>query len=426
MLFNWKWLRGDLDDPQEASTFAALSIRLDSHLLTRLYDNIAGGDRDSINVPLYPLALNLAENWWSFLHEPKKSETHEEGRHALDAGMNGFIFPAINIWSGGNDTLFFEVPNIPQKFSNIEFLRSNELRNIHVSRNEIEENLFVFIKSVIDRCDRLAVSDPLREAWNRVIESMKDDEEREYCVASGRLGINPYDPDSLDISVFSSKLSPHLFSDVCDATTEPELSAAVAWAAEGEHYLGELPAIRVENFGPQPARDPRQRIWEHGYETARLVRQNLGLEGLRPRTVIDNIFGPAVRGDGSVFTKPPHFGLEAISDRMNGAMRVALPKSPARLRRSLLCRAAYLAWGAMDGDASAVTTASTLEQQASRAFAAELLAPSELLRNEAGSTGLTLSDIERIAGENICPQSTVIWQAYNHGIPLRGVGLPTT
>jgi hypothetical protein len=46
------------------------------------------------------------------------------------------------------------------------------------------------------------------------------------------------------------------------------------------------------------------------------------------------------------------------------------------------------------------------------------------LRERAGPNGLTVSDVETIAQENVCPESTVIWHAHNNAIPLRGVPLP--
>ena len=50
MLFDWKYLRGDFDDPVEGRTFAALKVVLNGQIATRLYDHIAGGERDAVHV----------------------------------------------------------------------------------------------------------------------------------------------------------------------------------------------------------------------------------------------------------------------------------------------------------------------------------------------------------------------------------------
>ena len=428
MAFRWKWLRGEFDEPIEARSFAALKIDLDGEVITRLYDRIAEGERDTVNVVLYPLALALAENWWTLLYEPRKSDESRslaEVHHSLDSYMNGFVFPALTLWSGADDTITFEHPNLRPQHSNLEFLPAQSSAT-NLRRDDIEENLFELVRVVIERMPDSAANVHLRDAWGRVLDSLRNEEEREYCKAAGRLGVDPYDPDAPDISVFSEGLSEHLFSNICEAATSAELQAATDWARESTRHIDNLPDVEIVHFGAMPERDPREKIWIHGYDAARLVRQNLRLEGLNPRRVIDRIFGAAVRADGPAIQGAYPFALEAIVNRNNGSMRVAIPTTSARLRRSRLCRASYLAWKGTEGDSSAVTTATTFEQQASRAFAAELLAPAELLRELAAQDGLTPEKIENFANENVCPEPTIIWQAHNHEIPLRGVSLPRT
>jgi hypothetical protein len=426
MAFQWKWLRGEFDDLMEAKSFAALKIDLDGDVITRLYDRIAEGERDTLNVVLYPLASAIAENWWTLLYEPRKSDESNsliEIRHSLDSYMKGFVFPALTLWSGGDDAITFEHPSIRPQHTNLEFLPATT--NItNLPRDNVEENLFELVRAVIERTPEGAGGTHLRDAWNRVLDSLRDRDEREYCKASGRLGINPYDPDVDDISGLAEGLSEQLFSHICEAARPAELQTATDWARESVRRLNNFPNVEIAHFGIMPERSPQGKIWIHGYEAARVVRQNLHLEGLNPRRVVDNIFGAAVRADNPAIGVAHPFALEAIVNRTNGAMRVAIPATFARLRRSRLCRASYLAWKAAEGESSAVTTATTLDQQASRAFAAELLAPVELLRELAGQDGLTSEKIEAFAEENVCPEQTIIWQAYNHEISLRGVSLP--
>ena len=428
MVFQWNWLRGQFDDPIETKTFAALKLDLNGEVVTRLYDRIAEGERDTVNVPLYPLALAIAENWWTLLYEPRKSDEGNslvEIRHSLDSYMNGFVFPALTLWSGGDDAITVEHPPIRPQHSNLEFLPATASVT-NLPRDEVENNLFELVQVVTKRVPDGPASAQLRDAWTRVLESHQNEDERQYCEAAGRLGFDPYDPDAEDISGFAAGISEHLFSDICDAATPAELQTATDWAREGTRRLENFPAIDISQFGAMPERDPREKIWVHGYEAARKVRRNLHLEDSNPRRVVDSMFGAAVRAGGAAIGGVHPFALEAIANRRSGAMRVAIPSTSARLRRSRLCRASYLAWKTVDGDSSAVTTATTLDQQASRAFAAELLAPAELLRGLAANEGLTPEKIESFAKQNVCPEQTILWQAHNHGIPLRGVALPRT
>jgi hypothetical protein len=425
MAFTWQWLRGNFDDPIETNTFAALKIILNGQTATRLYDHFSGGERDFINIALFPLAKCFAENWWTLLYEPRKSLEEDSLvsiRHSLDAYLNGFVFPPLTLWSGGDDAIIFERPNIRQEISSLEFLQTGD-RSGSLPRVEVEGDIFRLINSVIDRLPKRDDTLPLRQAWDRVCTSLEDEGEREYCVAAGRLGIDPYDPEAVDITDLTDGLSERLFSNICEAVTPHELKPATDWARESTDSLHTFPEIDVSALGAIMVRDPQTPIWEHGYHVARTLRQNLGLNETTPRHAVDRLFGAAVRGHAAVIGPHP-FALEAIAGRINGGMRVAVPKVSARLRRSTLCRAFYLAGRTLDGDASAVTTAGTLDQQASRAFAAELLTPAEWLRDRAGPNGLTEDDIETIANENVCPQTTIIWHAYNNRIPLRGVALP--
>jgi hypothetical protein len=423
MVFETKWIRGNFDDPLEAATFAMFRINLAGEIVTRFYDRTAGSERDFINVEIYPLALCVAKNWWPLLYEPRKSDERDslaEVRHSLDAYMTGYVFPAITLWSSGDDAISIEVPDVKQEFSSVEFLPVKN-RDVSLARSDVEANLFELVQSVISRLPRGAGNE-LREVWERVCASMGDQEEQRYCIAAGQLGLDPYDSNQIDIAALSNELSDRLFSDICEAATPQELPDATTWAREGAHRLVTISEI-IGALGKPTPRHPELPIWEHGYEAARSLRQNLNLEGVEPRRAIDQIFGGTIRGE--FIRQSPHpYSLNAITGHRDDALKVALPNVSARMRRSTLCRALYVAWRTDEGDFSAVTTAGTLNQQASRAFAAELLAPEYQLRERAGPNGLTEDVIGSIAEENVCPEATVIWHAYNRKIPLRGVPLP--
>jgi Zn-dependent peptidase ImmA (M78 family) len=86
-----------------------------------------------------------------------------------------------------------------------------------------------------------------------------------------------------------------------------------------------------------------------------------------------------------------------------------------------MCRTVYLAWRAGIEGEFAATPADTWRQQASRAFAAELLAPATLLRQRYGKTGLDNVAVERLASEWQCPPQIIVHQAKNNKIAVKGV-----
>jgi hypothetical protein len=86
-----------------------------------------------------------------------------------------------------------------------------------------------------------------------------------------------------------------------------------------------------------------------------------------------------------------------------------------------MCRTAYLAWRAGSEGEFAATPADTWRQQASRAFAAELLAPAQLLKGRYGKTGLNSHSVERLANEWLCPPQIIVHQAKNNNIEVKAV-----
>jgi hypothetical protein len=85
-------------------------------------------------------------------------------------------------------------------------------------------------------------------------------------------------------------------------------------------------------------------------------------------------------------------------------------------RRFTAARAAFLGW-AGDTDAShLVTAAITRDQQASRAFAAEIIAPIGYIRARARNGVLSSYRVQEIADELKAPIGAVKYQAINHGL----------
>ena len=79
-----------------------------------------------------------------------------------------------------------------------------------------------------------------------------------------------------------------------------------------------------------------------------------------------------------------------------------------------------LGWGAGAQEARLMTGARTPEQQASRAFAAEILAPIDYIRNAAGRGPISRGRIKSIADDLSVDPRVVQHQAENHKMALAG------
>lgn len=424
LAFKTEWLAGQLDDERETATFAALSILIDDRYLTRVYDRRSGGQRDAIQVPLHPLAAGLAANWWALLYEPRKSDEDLafDSRHRLDVYMRGFVFPPISLWSAGEEALYVETPLGDFSSLNlVEFLPPPLGAPDVVNRTEIEQNLIELVETTLARLrERSIEHKALLEDWHRVLASIADPEERGYCVTAGRLGLDPYNSDNPDLISLSKSISTDLFGDICEAARPDELAETSQWIRKNEKLLRRLPKVPISHFGPPPKTDLSIKPWEEGYKAADALRTALGLTPEKPKRTVKQLLDGALDHHLSSLPEGPS-SIEGLLRRASHYMQVGVQKRLPTQRRFHACRAIYLAWHSIDGQEAGITVAKTRRQQASRAFAAELLAPAELLRERAGQHGLTPDDIGVIANEFGCPESVLTRQAENHRIPLRGV-----
>jgi hypothetical protein len=263
----------------------------------------------------------------------------------------------------------------------------------------------------------------IADDWERVKESMSKPEELAYCVAAGRLGLDPYDPQAPDIGRFTTDIGPKLFNDISDAADVAELDAVTEWTRRASTRLNACPSIDVAGFGSPPVdSDVQVPPWKTGLNEAKELRTRLGLSE-KPKRAVAELVGGAVSKGANLADRGPG-PLTALVQRNDGAAHIGTIALSARQRRFRACAAAYLAWTTDPGDERAGTFALTRRQQASRAFAAEMVAPREFLLEQASSYGLTAEDIEQQASSLICPYETVLWQSLRAGIRLRGVELP--
>lgn len=420
------WLNFLPDDDGEGAVATRLKIAVGDALITRNISKRAGGESESINVSVLPLAEFLADAWWPLLYEPLKPPFTKifQARHRLDTGMRGYTFPAIAFCSGGEKSIVADWAATSNPYSPLSFLTPAPMHPIQLDREDVEFALMDLVESVLERLSRPSLRrQSLREAWNRVQLSMAEPEELGYCMAAGRLGLNPYDPDGPDLAKLADGLPDELFSDLSDAVELDELDTAVGWLREVEPRLTLSPKVELRNFGPPVEDDLEDPAWVAGEASASALRANSGFRTESPRRAVEELLGAAVSPEGSVGEAGPK-SVTAITRRLESSMQITTIARSARQRRFRACAATYIGWMSVAGEYRATTEALTRRQQASRAFAAEILAPKEALLERAPRYGFDSDDLEEIASEFICPYDTVMWQAHRAGIVLRGVELP--
>ncbi|MBI4570072.1 MAG: hypothetical protein HY719_16905 [Planctomycetes bacterium] len=288
------------------------------------------------------------------------------------------------------------------------------------------EALSRFVSDTLSRCNNLNDMrvHALRDGW-RAIQNADTGEEK-FCSAAGRMGVDPYDPSELTTELAN------FISDELDDPDRPiardlmEVASLDFVAAQWRWIRGAVGA----RFGAREGARERWGTgsvppspWECGYALADEVRKAARVSHDAPLPAVESVCAPlgvsdiSDENDGTL----PGAGVRALVGwTATGALCVVGPKPPrATASRFRLSRGLYIALAGCDAGARLVTDAYTWDQQASRAFAAELLAPrSAVSRMAAGAAGP--EEVAAISAKYEVSARVVERQLENAGVPLTG------
>lgn len=153
----------DWEDPQAAkgpelrATWARLTIMVNGVPITQVQDYGARSVRDSIYVPLYPLAEWLTMHWWSLFHEYENLWRDASGsyamRHNLRYAREGFALPDLAIRPMGRTvSLAWKASDMPA--CRVRFLQEG---GADIETDVVHEALRHFITAVLRRLEIMEV-----------------------------------------------------------------------------------------------------------------------------------------------------------------------------------------------------------------------------------------------------------------------------
>lgn len=382
------------------------------------------GDKNShLTIPTYYLVEWLALNWWSFLYEPRKADQEDAEqdfrlRHWLGTARNGFALPDAT-FSPAGEKIEIVARSAYLRFAQLNFI---EAVSASVAVDKVRAELSSFIEQVLVRLTEKGVANSdAHEAWKRVTETTE--EEEAYCRLVGSMGLSPYvsHPDIDEVlEKIGGKISDSMLRDLCEATNigsfyrAAELTEGIwqALAQSDPVHLREL--LKVQ----RPV-DATTKAYEWGYRATDAARSALGIAHDDPlgskeffeRLQFDPNFGIEVGRDAANISL-----ISGAVSREDDAMLVSLAGTNPAHRKFAGARAAFLAWSPSKKDSRLVTSGRTRDQQASRAFAAELLAPAKYLKKRLGNRGeVSPFTLDKISEEMGIAPTVVHYQAKNHG-----------
>jgi hypothetical protein len=416
---NWAPAPAPTGHPLLDDTLGRLAIRIGRDIATK-YRTDNNNEGEELLIPTYGLAEWIASNWWSLLFEPPKHEDFQEdidfrSRHWLGAARGGFALPDLWFCPAGEKMQIIGTA-AQLRFARLSFLV--EISEAAVETPVFRDALRKFVEQVIARLDDKGKgATSLHELWGAVRDTTADAEE--YCQLIGALGLSPYD-DHPHIDEVLDKLCDQLdhaiVKDLCNAadeTTIPALAELTIGIAETldkaqEAKLGELLAV-----GLPPDQQPF--AWQWGREAAHQVRREFHISNADPEggeRFLAALDLASLMPIAQQRAERISGGLRCHEDRM----RLAIFDELLPQQRFTAARAAFLGWAHGVDGSHLVTSAITRDQQASRAFAAELLVPVGYIRTKATKRVLSDHAINEIAHSLNAPAGAVRYQAQHAGI----------
>jgi hypothetical protein len=384
-------------DPVERLTWCSLRIRVGERYVSRIWDKANQNERTSLYLPVFPIAVWIVQNWWSLLNELCGWETVPRAavdaaqsmwlkRHCLRSADSSVMLPALYIFHDGYALRaeWFSDPQDSMPNMLGEFVDSGAG---WLDSGVTQDSLAQFIDQVLDRVtalDDVRVQD-IREHWRAI--QAADAEEQAFCTLAGRMGIDPYDSNEmtdelaqfLEQTVTSSE--DLLVRDLTEVARPQSIVQQWSWLSSvgTDLQLDSNPVELPFNLPPRESLAP-----QFGYKLARLVRTAAGVSLESPLNSVEStardVFGREMRIEDR--NHVPGHGILAIIGRSkrNGDIVAAGPQPPREdSQRFLNSRSIYHALVTTGESRRLVTDSFSWDQKASRAFAAELIAPQRAL-----------------------------------------------
>jgi hypothetical protein len=446
--FKYEWENAPgVTDEILALTWARLEIYVDDRPVTRLVDHRSTSERTGVYGSIYPLAEWLVENWWSLLFEARRTAGSLSGRrlaarssaargwvrrHSMLAARSGVALPDLTIAREGDRVLAEWCADDDDGNAKrpVQFVSHGmALLDPESVRDEFRK----LASAVVARIGNAGGEDRQRLSTNlsEVLKSQRD--ELDLCSRAARLGLDPYDAQQMTRGVVEllsnalGALNKEVVEDLLDgaslhfvkAAVEPIKAAAeVLRARTGESV--DLTQIRARVNSQHTNNDSVP--FQIGGRLADRVRSVFGWSDHEPLGSIEGLLSSATGWNPSEQAVDMQLGTSWVRGLVGqSASGVPVIVGPRPLsssgHRFWIARGLHgLLTAAGANNQRVLTDAPGGRQAEGRAFAAELLAPSEGLRKRITDFVVTAEDVETLATEFGVDPLVVYHQIQNHRI----------
>ena len=442
-LVDWKDAPG-VRDPVLARTWCALTISVHGEPVTRVSDRRTGGWRNSVHGSVFPLCNWLVDNLWFLLYEPYRwavpygsrdlarndADRPWVHRHSLLAAREGGALPNLTLFRDGDAVAVRWLKDGGD--ASHPFLRFVQEGKAHLSPEIVRAGIEKFVDTVLHRVSGLPHAEvaQLCDDWADLRRLTPD--EKNLCAWSARLGINAHYDDELpdrkaeQLKSAIGHLEGRIADDLLDATDIGMLARDIDWIEEAHRQAVAARRAHRRNtpvhlISRDWIRGNERTAYATGYDRARALRERSGLDTdpLPDLAGLLRRFGWADAPMVSTETAPST-RVHAVVDYGRKQVPVVAAHSLRRQtsERFLLARSLFLQLRSPKSERRLVTASHTWDQRASRAFAAELLAPADALRQRIRGEAVSAREVAQYADEFRVNPALIERQLENHALAL--------
>lgn len=430
-------------DPVLARTWCALTIRINGEPVTRVSDRRTKGWRNSVYGSAFPLCSWIVDNLWFLLYEPYRwaipygsrdlarndADRPWVHRHSLLAAREGGALPDLTLFRDGDTVLARWLKDGGD--ASHPFLRFVQEGQTHLSPEAVRASIGQFVETVFERISELRQAEvvQLREHWTDL--HRLSPVETNLCAWSARLGVNAHYDDELPdteaerLRCAIEGLDARVADDLLDAAGIGTIARDVEWIDDAHRKARTVYRSSFDNGRRRGAwLDSHSgttggTAYAVGYRKARALREyaHLGTNVLPDMAGFMGLLGwadePMVATDTA-----PSSNLHAVVDYGRGEVPVVAAHAPSgqTSERFLLARSLFLQSCSPEPERRLVTASHTWDQRASRAFAAELLAPSDALGRRISGHAVSAREVAQYADEFVVDPVLIERQLENHGL----------
>lgn len=408
-----------------AATWARLEIQIGDQCVTTVHDTRTGATRSGVYGPAMLVAEWIVRNFWFLLYEGAPAELRGPAwrrRHSLTGGREGSSLPDLAFFRDERVVVAEWVATSKPDGRPVRFVESGR---VELEPSEVRRAFATAVDAVMEQLRTVTHPDveALRADWDTIAETSGED--LMICARAARLGVDGLDEAELTDSLESClrgafvDLPEPTGNDVLDAQIREPHALASAVATVRDLVLnGGRPLLRAgtRDIGLSVPWGPP--AYQVGYIAARKLRSlHAASDGVLD---LDHLFGTLDLRDAQQQHAPLAAHVHQLQ-AMVGASAAGVPRlfvapRPRKHARFLQARGLFaIAAGAAKDAPRALTNAGTRLQVASRAFAAELLAPPSLLRARM-TRGVDDELLEALADEFDVATAVIDYQIRNHGL----------